>query len=341
MGPVAVLLALLLLASHAFAAATINSAIDKPQVTVGEPFTYTVTLVLPPGASARLPGETAKFKLLEVRDYKPQQVPQTDGSVQHTLQYTLVSFDTGTQGVKDFRVPVRMADGTTETWLAPPVEIKVASVLPPQGKVEPKGFYGPIMLKAWWADWVLPVLIVLAILAVVALVIWLLRKRRPADAVAAAAPEVILAPDQAALRALERLREDDPIAAGDFLGFYLRLDETLRAWLQARFDLPAMERTTMGIMYLLRVRRDTDEWRTEYLDLLKAANRVKYAKLLPTDGEARDHLDQAQAVVEQAIAIAAPAPPAEASPDTPPRPPSPPRGAGVPPAAPPHGGEAR
>ncbi|MEN6403504.1 MAG: hypothetical protein ABFD94_16305 [Armatimonadia bacterium] len=340
MGSVPIFLALLLLTSHAFAAATINSAIDKPQVTVGEPFTYTVTLVLPRGATPKLPGETAKFKLLEVRDYKPQQAPQADGSVQHTLQYTLVSFDTGTQGVKDFKVPVRMADGTSETWLAPPVEIKVASVLPPQGKVEPKGFYGPITLKAWWADWLLPVLIALAILAVAALIIWRLRKRRPAATVAAA-PEVILAPDQAALRALERLREDDPVAAGDFLGFYLRLDETLRAWLQARFDVPAMERTTMGIMYLLRVRRDTDEWRTEYLDLLKAANRVKYAKLLPTDGEAHDHLDQAQAVIEQAVAMTVPAPSADVSHDTAPRPLSPPRSAGVPPAAPHNGGEAK
>ena len=58
-------------ATSAFAVGSINATVDKPQITVGEPLTYTVTLVIPQGAAAQLPAEKAKFTLFEVRDYKP------------------------------------------------------------------------------------------------------------------------------------------------------------------------------------------------------------------------------------------------------------------------------
>jgi hypothetical protein len=281
--------------SCAFAVGSINAVVDKPQITVGEPLTYTVTLIIPQGATAQLPGEKAKFTLFEVRDYKPTTTTLPDGSQQIVLQYTLVCFDVGTQGLKDFKVPVTAPGAQPETYLAPPLDIKVASVLPAKGQAEPKGFYGPLMLKAWWADWLLPAAVALVIFVLVALVIWLLRRRKAR--VAEEAADEILAPDEAALKALARLGQEDLVATGQFLAFYQRLDETLRAWLQARFDLPALERTTLGITYLLRVRRDTDEWRSTYLDVLKAGDRVKYAKLLPSDVDAREHLDQARQVI--------------------------------------------
>lgn len=289
---------LLLLASSAFAVGSINATVDKPQITVGEPLVYTVTLVIPQGATADLPAEKAKFKLFEVRDYKPTQTTTPDGSQQFVLQYTLVCFDVGTQGLKDFRIPVTVPNAQPEKYLAPPLDVKVASVLPPKGEAKPKGFYGPIMLKAWWADWLLPAALALALFALAAVVIWFLRRRK--KAVAAETPEAILEPDDAALRALDRLAQEDLVARGEFVAFYQRLDETLRAWLQARFDVPAMERTRLGITYLLRVRRDTDEWRAPYLELLKAGDQVKYAKLLPTDDEAREHLDEARRVIQLA-----------------------------------------
>jgi hypothetical protein len=282
-------------ATSAFAVGSITAIVDKPQITVGEPLIYTVTMIIPQGATATLPAEKAKFKLFEVRDYKPTQTALADGSQQIVLQYTLVCFDVGAQGIKDFTVPVTVPGAQPEKYLAPPLDVKVASVLPEKGKAEPKGFYGPIKIRAWWADWLLPAAIALAIFALAAAVIWFLRRRK--QQVAEEAPETILTPDEAALTALERLQREDLIAAGQFLTFYQRLDETLRAWLQARYDVPALERTRLGITYLLRVRRDTDAWRTEYLELLKAGDRVKYAKLLPSDEEARAHIDQAREVI--------------------------------------------
>lgn len=301
-----------LLASSAFAVGSINAAVDKPQVTVGEPLTYTVTLIIPQGATAQLPAEKAKFKLFEVRDYKATQSTLPDQSQQFVLQYTLVCFEVGTQGIKDFKVAVSAPGAKPEQYLAPPLDIKVASVLPEKGQVEPKPFYGPLRLKAWWADWLLPGLIALLVCGLIVLAVWLWRRRKQ-TLTETVAPEIILEPDAAALQALDRLGREPLIAQGEFLAFYQRLDETLRAWLQARFDLPALERTTLGITYLLRVRRETDAWRTPYLQVLKAGDRVKYAKVLPTDEEAQQHLEQAREVIGLARP---PEPLAEAAGDT-------------------------
>jgi len=272
--------------------------VDKQKVTVGEPFVYTVNMLVPKGAQLDLPGEKAKFKGLEVRNYQPQEVPQPDGSRQVVLRYTLVCFDTGLAGLKDFRVPVRMPNGDQEKWLAPPCEVTIASVLPEKGKVEPKGFVGPIMLGSSWTQWLWAGLIALLIITAVVVAIVLWRRRKQAQP--ATEPERILAPDAAALTALERLRGDDLVAHGNFLTFYQRLDEILRAWLQARFDIPALERTTLGTMYFLRARREADAWRTTALELLHAADRVKFANLPPTDSEAYAHVEQAEQVIATA-----------------------------------------
>jgi hypothetical protein len=294
-------LALLCLALPHLAAAAggaIEATVDKQQVTVGEPFVYTVNMLVPKGAQPDLPGDKAKFKGLEVRNVQPQEIPQPDGSRQIVLRYTLVCFTTGLAGIKDFRVPVRMPNGEQEKWLAPPCEVTVASVLPPKGQVQPKGFAGPYMLPSGWTQWLWAALIALLIAGAVVAAIVLWRRTRRTRPVAEV--EQILAPDEAALAALQRLREDDLVARGDFLAFYIRLGEILRAWLQARFDIPALERTTRGTMYFLRARRDADDWRKGALELLHAADRVKFANLPPTDGEAYDHVEQAEQVVAAA-----------------------------------------
>ncbi len=296
---VGTVLAVVLTASAVWPLGSVTATLGKAEVTVGEPFPYTVVLTLPAGAVAELPAEKAKFGKLEVRDYQPTEAPQADGSRVITLSYTLVAFDVGSHEIGDFRVPVTDAAGNKEIYLAPPASITVKSVLPEKGDVQPKGFYGPVMLKPLWTEWLVAGLIALALAAVVVLAVWLIKRRRrraPADTA-----DEALGPDDVALQALERLGQSGLVAQGQMLAFYLRLDEILRAWLEARFKLPAMNRTTMGLMYLLRVRRETDGWRREFLDLLKAGDAVKFAGVVPDDATAYADLARAQEVVRAAL----------------------------------------
>jgi hypothetical protein len=138
-------------------------------------------------------------------------------------------------------------------------------------------------------------LVTLAVIAAAVALVWWTRTRK--TQVAVEVPAEILGPDAAALRALERLRAEDLVAHGELVQFYQRLDEILRSWLQARFDIPAMERTTRGIGYHLRMAPGAMRWRQQYLDLLTANDAVKYARLLPSDSQALDELEQARAVI--------------------------------------------
>jgi len=298
------------------AAGAIEASLDKAKVTVGEPFVYTINLLLPRGAEAILPGEKASFEGLEIRNYQPQYIPQPDGSQQLVLRYTLVSFDVGRAEIKDFRISVRRPDGTIEKWLAPPVEITIASVLPEKGAAQPKGFVGPIMLSTSWQDWLWAALI--ALLIATALIGFLMgRRRRAAQQTLQKLTESLLSPDEAALQALQRLEQEELLAEADFQSFYLRLAEILRAWLQARFDVPALERTTRGLMYLLRVRREMDIWRKDVIDLLRTADGVKFAKLLPTPEEAQKQLLKAREIIQIVAARERPTAEADASQNTP------------------------
>jgi hypothetical protein len=326
-------MALLALAVPLGAAGGLTATVDKTRVTVGEPFAYTVTLTLPEGAQAKLPGEKAKFKGLEVRGYQPVETVGTPPQRQTVLRYTLVSFDVGKAAIKDFKVPVTQADGSRKEYLAPPVEVEVASVLPAEGQVEPKGYYDPVMLPGGWLNWLLWGLLGLLVLA---LLIWAWRRwRRKRQKAPQESPEVIRGPDETALAALQRLEEEGLVARGEMLAYYLRLGEVLRAWLQARLEFPVMGRTTRGVMYTLRARRTADAWRNDYLNLLKRADSVKFARVLPTDAEALADLELAGEVIKRAQTVAI-TQPVEPPPVPPARPQPPPRPAsGGPPVPPP------
>ena len=126
------------------------------------------------------------------------------------------------------------------------------------------------------------------LLGVVAL--WYYRSRRPEPVLAKAPPTP---PADLALARLRALR-----ARGD-LGdeaFYTALDRTLRVYLEDRFGLPALERTSAEVAALLRARDLPDEGLRPLLDRVDLA---KFARAA-VPAEARlAHLAEVEAFVER------------------------------------------
>jgi len=196
---------------------------------------------------------------------------------------TITSFDTGYWAVPPFRLLI--GGKSMET---PALLLEVRSVaLDPEGRLRDihDAIDLPFSLRYWVRDhawW-------LAGLALLALLIWLapllrerLRRRQEPFAAAMTTEPVLHERVLAGLRALEAERLWQQ---GEHKAYQSRLTDLLRGYIEERYKVPALERTTDELMRELRVSPLTrDQWGS--LDnLLRLADLVKFAKGVPTPAE--------------------------------------------------------
>jgi len=155
--------------------------------------------------------------------------------------------------------------------------------------------------------------IALMVLAAIAAVIWWIRKKRRS---VVGAPAVILPPEVVALAELDRIAALGLPARGDFKQHYTLVTDVVRHYVEARYGVEAMDRTTYELMGALEHHRV----RVEGLEpLLNEADLVKFAKFAPSAEIAAAAVNRARELVIHTTPVVsapdllAPSPPSEPS----------------------------
>ena len=155
--------------------------------------------------------------------------------------------------------------------------------------------------------------IALAVLVAIAALIWWIRKRRRRGEVEK--PAIRLPPEVIALAELERIAALNLPARGDYKQHYTLVVDTLRHYIEARYGVESMDRTTYELMDALgrhRVRVDGLE------PLLNEADLVKFAKFAPSPDNATAAVSRArEMVIHTTPVVAAPDPLAPSEPSQP------------------------
>jgi LPXTG-motif cell wall-anchored protein len=130
----------------------------------------------------------------------------------------------------------------------------------------------------------------LLLLAAIALWLWKRRKKTPVVEV----PRPELPADYVALKALTEIDGMNLLEKGQYKRFYTLVVDTLRHYMERRFGIQAMDRTTDEILVGLQERRlqvnDLER-------LLREADLVKFAKYLPEITVGKRALDTARDIV--------------------------------------------
>jgi hypothetical protein len=122
---------------------------------------------------------------------------------------------------------------------------------------------------------------------------WWWRRRRRRRAAQAPAPPRLPA-DYVALAELTRIERMNLLARGEFKEYYTRVTDVLRRYLEARFGIAAMDRTTAELLEELESRGR----RVEKLeDLLNEADLVKFAKYVPGEASGTAAMSSAREIV--------------------------------------------
>ena len=141
-----------------------------------------------------------------------------------------------------------------------------------------------------------------AALVLAALAVWLWRRRK--KPVAEVPPEPEIPADIVAMQALDRIARMKLLEAGEFKQYYTLVVDVIRHYLERRFGVQAMDRTTYEILVdldIIRVRIG------ELEPLLREADLVKFAKFQPDTAAGELAMDRAHEIVAQtALAPAQP-----------------------------------
>ena len=271
----------------------VRGTLDRDTVTVGDRINYTVQVQHPADGLAQFPQLGDPWGALTVLD-QAQGEPESIGEGQaiSTKTYIVTAFAVGQYDVPTLTVVYQAADGG-RGGVTPPLltiaaqTITVTSVLTDAASAELRDLKPQAMLPAdlTWLWWVGGLALGSALLALGA--VWLKRRRRQAQT-NGAEPEFVdlRPPEQIAYEELARIDGLNLVPRGRLKQHYTLAADCLRDYLERRFDLSALERTTGEIWGEMKVAGVEREPATNVRDVLTEADLVKFAKTRPSDDTA-------------------------------------------------------
>lgn len=256
---------------------------------VGDLLTLEIIAAYPRGYSVNLPigVQLAPLHLVDVEEGEPE---ATGEGLRKTFTVHLQHFAPGPATVPGFALTYVDEAGAVQTVAVPPVAFTVDALLANEAEPQRKPEDPPISI-----DYPneLAETVAYSVLGTLALafVAWLLlrrvlRRRKPAVAIP------VIPPHRLALDALEELERSSLLADGRVQDYYVQLTEIGKGYLERRFGVEALDRTTEEIRReLLRGQaRISPLSPDEVIAFLHRCDLVKFARQLPDEGAAKDEL---------------------------------------------------
>jgi hypothetical protein len=289
------------------------AALDTTATTVGGALTLQLELEPSTGWQVEPPAKSLDLGPFRVRSV--ERLPRPDGAA---WRLRIVAVEAGDVEVPAIRLAARGPEGESGECVTEPIPVHVESNLPSPAPGDEGGEPQepePADLKPALApprDW-RPVAIAAATAALVAaLGFWALRRlrgRRRREAPPPPARRVPLRPAwETALEELDRIAAADHVAHGALGLQYVEVTAVLRRYLEERYGVPALERTTSELAESLRRTPLRPDLAARMLALLREADLVKFAKAVPSAADARATEARAREAVLATVPRAAESP---------------------------------
>lgn len=257
-----------------------RAAIDRTELLIGDQVWLSVKISAPPGTEI---GQIRTDSLernesIELIETRPAATVTESPELLIEQRFRLQTFDTGYVFVPRLAVTFRRPGGPLDTAYTRAIPLSVRG-LPVTDENELRDIKDiieePTRLTDYW-----PVFLGLGLIALgfLAFSLW----KRSADRRAPVPPPPPVPPHKRALARLRELDERQLWQTGEIKTFQSELTYILRAYLEERYRVPALESTTRELERELR-RRDLlrESERTDLADLLRLADTVKFAKAEP------------------------------------------------------------
>ena len=105
-------------------------------------------------------------------------------------------------------------------------------------------------------------------------------------------------PEQIAMEELRFLLDMKLIEKGLVKEHYIRLSDIVRKYIEGRFRISVLDRTTWELYQEMRIKKIKREWTDRIRDFLEDCDLVKFAKYIPSEKEIDEAYNQAKEIVE-------------------------------------------
>ncbi|MCA9694758.1 MAG: hypothetical protein KC636_34580, partial [Myxococcales bacterium] len=228
--------------------------------------------------------------------------PESTGQgFRKVFKVTLQHFDVGEAKVPGFPLTYVGADGQVETVKVAPRSFTVESLLANEADPQRRGEDPPVSLE--YPNTTAEIIIYSAAVAMLAGFLLALLWRRFASRPREVLGPPPVPPHERALTALSELEGAGLLETGLVQDYYLELTEIAKGYLEGRFGVEALDRTTDEIRRALTERGERIEPLTPaaVLRFLENADLVKFARAAPPEDEARAALGEVREMVTSTI----------------------------------------
>lgn len=265
-----------------------SSTLSKDSILVGEQFVWSTVFTVPQEQELSFVPyagivEAEKAPVDVIHDYRLDTLSIKNGLKELQARLLLTSFDSGY-----YKLPLMVAltpQGDTVYMDSPFLDVTNIQIDTANFEMHPiKGQMGyPITFKEV-LPWIL--LGLFAVAAAYLLYRYIKYRRQNRDFFGK--PIVNDPPHIIALRALDKLRSEKLWQNGKEKLYYTGITDTLREYIERRYGVGAMEKTSAEIMQSLSDKSIEEKYYRELDELFKTADLVKFAKYIPGVQENED-----------------------------------------------------
>lgn len=240
---------------------------------------------------------SGKIEIVKISDIDTS-YDENDISIRVLSQViTITSWDSGYHAIPPFVFKIEGEEFKTEAQL-----LAVSSVsIEPEADIKDIKAIMEVPFSLW--DWILvnkfKIGGIITILLLIALGIFLLKRFKREKPI----EQVFVPKEEADVVALRQLRELEMAKLwqnGKVNPYYTQISHILREYLENRFQLSALERTTDEIDLLLKYHKELDERKqAQLVELLRVADMAKFAKQEPLPSENEEAIKYAYLFIEE------------------------------------------
>ncbi|MCB0210021.1 MAG: hypothetical protein KDJ52_11855 [Anaerolineae bacterium] len=226
-------------------------------------------------------------------------------------------FEPGQYQTPRLLVTHTLADGSTEELAAPVIQLDVTSVLV-EGDSELRDIkeQASLPVPPIWPWVLLSILVALPVAGLIAAGgFWLYHRfKRRGDIIDMPLPVPVdtRPPEVIAYAELDRIEALNLPAKEQYKEHYTLVTECLRRYIEGRYQIPALERTTDELRRTLLPTSAIKDERRRFIEIFSDSDLVKFARFRPTLGDAYEIIRKARRLVQ--VTTPVPEPPADKTP---------------------------
>lgn len=287
------------LASMAYAADPVTATVEVSQtkMTIGDQITFTLTVhhdpQVPLGRIDPTPQlvDSAGFEIID------QTVPANPEEIPQIWRFIITSFETGNRHIPPIPIPYQLDDGSTKILKTNSIDVLVSSVI---AKGDSATEIRPIKPVIDMPVNYLPYLLGLLGLIIAGVAAFLLWKKYHKPKPAPEMPKWVKPqepPHIWAIKELERIEALHLPERGEFKVYYTQVSECIRRYIELRFAVDALERTTWELAQDFQGIDLNETHKKEIIQFLEICDLIKFAKATPNLEDTRSAMETAKSII--------------------------------------------